>query len=129
MKLKILAVQQVPAGSPSGMFEKQSATGYTPALDGVDRKTLVHGEKTLMTEFVLRKAAILPPHAHQHEQTGYLVRGRMLLAIGAEEYEAQAGDSWCIPGGVEHGATALEDSLALEVFSPVRDDYLPAARK
>ena len=39
--------------------------------------------------------------------------------------EAQVGDSWCIPGGVEHGANILEDSVALEVFSPVRDDCLP----
>jgi quercetin dioxygenase-like cupin family protein len=51
----------------------------------------------------------------------------MRLSIGGKEYEAQAGDSWCIPGGVEHGATSLEDSLALEVFAPIRDDYLPAA--
>jgi quercetin dioxygenase-like cupin family protein len=42
--------------------------------------------------------------------------------IGIEQCEAQVGDSWCIPGGVEHGAEILEDSVAIEVFSPVRDD-------
>jgi hypothetical protein len=47
------------------------------------------------------------------------------LSIGAEEYQAQGGDSWCISGGVEHGADILEDSVAIEVFSPVREDYLP----
>ena len=35
------------------------------------------------------------------------------------------GDSWSIPGGMPHGAEVLEDSVAIEVFSPVRDDYLP----
>ena len=35
------------------------------------------------------------------------------------------GDSWCIGGDVEHGAEILEDSVAVEVFSPVREDYLP----
>jgi quercetin dioxygenase-like cupin family protein len=40
-------------------------------------------------------------------------------------FEAQVGDSWCIPGGMEHGAEILEDSVAIEVFSPVRDDCLP----
>ena len=107
------------------MFEKHSDSGYRPALDGIERKTLVYGQKTLMTEFRLRKGAVLPRHAHPHEQTGYLVTGRIRLLIGAEEHEAQAGGSWCIPGGVEHGAYILEDSVALEVFSPVREDYLP----
>ena len=91
------------------------------------RSTLVHGDKTLMTEFVLRKGAVLPRHSHQLEQTGYLVRGRIRLSVGLDEYDAEAGDSRCIPGGVEHGATALEDAVAIEVFSPVRQDYLPGA--
>ncbi len=107
------------------MFDKRSDTGYLPVRDGIGRKTLVHGAKTLMTEFWLRKGAVLPRHSHPHEQTGYLVRGRIRLCIGAEQYDAQPGDSWCIPGGVEHGADILEDSVAVEVFSPVRDDYVP----
>ncbi len=94
-------------------------------MDGIERKTLVCGTETLMTEFRLRKGAVLPRHSHPHEQTGYLVTGRIRLFIGSEEYETQAGDSWCIPGGVEHGADILEDSVAVEGFSPVRDDYVP----
>jgi quercetin dioxygenase-like cupin family protein len=108
------------------MFEKRSDTGYIPALEGIHRKTLVHGANTLMTEFMLRQGSILPRHSHPHEQTGYLVRGRIRLFIGSHEHEAHAGDSWCIPGGIEHSATILEDSVAIEVFSPIREDYLPA---
>jgi quercetin dioxygenase-like cupin family protein len=111
------------------MFEKRSDSDYRPALDGIERKTLVHGDRTLMTEFLLCKGAVLPRHAHPHEQTGYLVRGRIRVSIGTDEYEASVGDSWCIPGGVEHGADILEDSVAIEVFSPVREDYLPRASK
>ena len=107
------------------MFERHSESGYHLALMGIEQKTLVYGEKTLMTEFLLRKGSKLPRHTHPHEQTGYLVRGQIRLSIGAEEFEAQAGDSWCIPGGVEHGAEIIEDSVAIEVFSPVREDYLP----
>ena len=110
------------------MFEKRSDTGYSPALAGIERKTLVYGEKTLMTEFRLRRGSVLPRHAHPHEQTGYLVKGRIRLCIGNKECEAQGGDSWCIPGGVEHGADILEDSVAVEVFAPVRDDYVPGGR-
>ena len=107
------------------MFQKSSRNGYSPALPGIELKTLVHGEKTLMVEFVLEKACQLPKHSHLHEQTGYLVTGNIQLTIGSEEYDVMPGDSWCIPGGVEHGAEIIEDSVAIEVFSPVREDYLP----
>ncbi len=108
------------------MFAKHSDDGYRPALTGVEQKTLVYGDKTLMTEFRLRQGAVLPRHTHPHEQTGYLVRGRLRLWLAGEPFEVLPGDSWCVPGGAEHGADILEDSVALEVFSPVREDYLPA---
>ena len=107
------------------MFKTSSSTGYSPVLPGVKQKTLVHGGKTLMTEFVLAEGHQLPKHRHPHEQTGYLLKGHMRLAIGSKEYDVLPGDSWCIPGGVEHGAEIVEDSVAIEVFSPVREDYLP----
>jgi quercetin dioxygenase-like cupin family protein/GNAT superfamily N-acetyltransferase len=108
-----------------GMFAKHDAVPYALALPGIDRRTLCYGARMLMTEFRLQAGHMLPTHAHPQEQTGYLVSGRMQLRIGAEERELAPGDSWSIPGGVEHGATILEDSVALEVFSPVREDYLP----
>jgi len=110
------------------MFEKQSATGYRRLTEGIEIKTLAYGERTLMVEFLLRQGHDLPRHTHPHEQTGYLVRGHILLAIGSEVHEALPGDSWCIPGGIEHGGEFLEDSVAVEVFSPVREDYLPDHR-
>jgi quercetin dioxygenase-like cupin family protein len=106
------------------MFQKSSNNGYSPVLPGVELKTLVHGEKTLMAEFVLGKGRQLPRHSHPHEQTGYLVKGHLRLTIGAEIFEVMPGDSWCIPSEVEHSAEILENSVAIEVFSPVREDYL-----
>lgn len=107
------------------MFARHGETGYVPALDGIERKTLVYGAKTLMTEFRLRQGSALPLHSHPHEQTGYLVQGRMRLRVAGEVLDVQPGDSWAIPGGVEHGAEVLADSVAVEVFAPVREDYLP----
>ncbi len=77
-----------------------------------------------MTEFRLEKGAVLPAHSHPHEQTGYLVSGLLHLTIGAETYRVEPGGSWCIPGNVEHSAVAGDDSVAIEVFSPLREDYL-----
>jgi len=83
----------------------------------------------LMAEFLLKQGSTLPRHGHPHEQTGYLVKGRIRLSIGTEAYDVQPGDSWCIPSGVEHGAEIIEDSVGIEVFSPVREDYLPDERE
>ena len=107
------------------MFHSASAEGYHPVLTGISMKTLVHGEKTLLAEFRLTAGCVLPRHAHPHEQSGYLVRGSLELTIGQTSRIARAGDAWCIPGNVEHSAVVLEDTVAIEVFSPVREDYLP----
>jgi len=107
------------------MFAVKSDQGYVTVVDGVKRKTLVYGEKTLMTEFLLEKGKALPSHSHPQEQTGYLVSGQIVLVIAGEEFEVKPGDSWVIPGNAEHAAKIIEDSVAVEVFAPVRDDYLP----
>ena len=107
------------------MFTAGGDDGYVDALPGIRRKTLSHGDETLMTEFRLRGGAVLPVHDHPHEQTGYLVAGRLRLTIDEETRDMAPGDSWSVPGGVSHGAIALADTVAVEVFSPVRDDYLP----
>ena len=107
------------------MFYKRNTEGYKQVLDGIGLKTLVYGDKTLLTEFQLKEGSLLPKHAHPHEQTGYLVSGRIRLFIGEETFEVDPGDTWCVPGNVEHQAEILADSVAIEVFSPVREDYLP----
>lgn len=107
------------------MFRQGDDSGYKEVLDKIRQKTLVYGEKTLLTEFRLAKGAVLPRHSHPHEQTGYLVSGRLDLTIGTETFQVEPGGSWCIPGSVEHCAIAGEECVAIEVFSPVREDYLP----
>lgn len=107
------------------MFNRHNEQGYLDVLEKIKRKTLVYGQKTLLTEFRLEKGAVLPVHRHPNEQTGYLVSGRIDLKIEDKEYGVNPGDSWCIPGDVDHSAVVIEDSIAIEVFSPVREDYLP----
>lgn len=106
------------------MFKKHDPSGYQAVGEGVERKTLVHGDKTLMVEMRLKKGVALPDHTHPHEQTGHLVAGRLRFHLGDEVYDAEPGDSWCILGGVEHSVEVLEDVVVVEVFSPVREEYL-----
>jgi quercetin dioxygenase-like cupin family protein len=109
------------------MFAKPSTDGFLPALPGIDRKTLVHGKHTLATEFRMKAGSVLPAHSHLYEQTGYLVSGHIRLTIGDEPFDALPGASWCIPPNLSHGAQILEDTVAIEIFSPVREDYLPGS--
>ena len=107
------------------MFYKSNNDGFKEVLPGIKLKTLVYGKKTLFTEFRMNAGATLPNHTHVYEQTGYLTKGKIRLTIGKKTFEVEKGDSWCIPGNMEHSAEILKNSIAIEVFSPVREDYLP----
>ena len=106
------------------MICRSTEDGYRTLAPGISMKSLVHGEATHLVCFRLQAGADLPVHRHDNEQTGYLVRGSIELLLGAERVTLGPGDSWSIPAGVEHGARVLEDAEAVEVFSPVRPEYL-----
>ncbi len=107
------------------MFTKNDEIDPRPQLEGIEYKILAFGERTSLSEFSLRKGSVIPRHKHPHEQTGYVISGRLIFAIGDKRFEAEAGDSWNIPSNVEHDVQVLEDTLVIEVFSPPREDYLP----
>jgi quercetin dioxygenase-like cupin family protein len=107
------------------MFTKSNDRESKPHIKGITYKTLTFGERTSLSEFSLEKGSVIPKHSHPHEQTGYVISGRMIFTIADERYEAEPGDSWNIPGNVEHDVEVLEDTVVLEVFSPPREDYLP----
>jgi quercetin dioxygenase-like cupin family protein len=116
-------------GREKTMFGTKSELGYTEMLKGIKVKTVAFGDKTMMTEFVMEKGAELGEHAHAHEQTGYLVKGRIRLYVGDSSKELGAHDSWCVPSNVKHRADILEDAIAIEVFSPYREEYARYARE
>ena len=76
------------------MFNKKSDAGYRTARPGVNFRTLAFGERTHLTEFRLAKGSIIPKHEHPHEQTGYLVSGRMTFSIAGEAFDTRPGDGW-----------------------------------
>ncbi|MBI2765217.1 MAG: cupin domain-containing protein [Chloroflexi bacterium] len=107
---------------PNGLTKNDEATPID-MLPGVVRRTLNEGAHTTLCELHLAKGSSIPPHTHPHEQTGYLARGRFRFRLGDRWMEMTAGDSWCVPGGVEHEVDVLEDTVAIDVFSPVREEY------
>lgn len=106
------------------MFFKKSDEGYKEPAKGVQLKSLSHGEKTHLCEFRLKAGSVIPEHSHPHEQTGCLISGKLRFFAEEITFDAEPGDSWSFLADVVHGAEALEDSVIVEVFSPLREDYL-----
>ena len=73
------------------MFSQRTQGGYRTLMEGIEMKALVHGEKTLMTEFFLHKGYTLPLHSHPHEQTGYLVKGHLRFNVAGEHDDGDVG--------------------------------------
>jgi quercetin dioxygenase-like cupin family protein len=94
---------------------------------GVVRRTLTHADRTSLHELHLAKDSVVPLHTHPHEQTGYVASGRVVFQIGDTKRELKAGDGYSVPGEVPHGVVALEDSVCVDIFSPVREEYLDGA--
>lgn len=92
-------------------------------MDGVEVRVLATGEKIMMIHGSLEKGVQAPLHSHPHEQLGFVLEGEMIVTIGHETHRATAGDSYLVPGGVDHKVQSLSEVKLLEVFSPPRGDY------
>lgn len=94
------------------------------ALNASIGRQLVHTETMTIARIHLRAGAVVPRHAHPHEQVANVLQGSLRFVVGDEEQVVSAGESVIVPGGVPHEVEALDDSLVLDVFSPVRDDWV-----
>jgi quercetin dioxygenase-like cupin family protein len=106
------------------MFYFKNEDDYRDLINGIQYKMMCTGEGTSMFLFKIPKNAAIPSHNHIHEQTGFMVSGKMTFKIGEEERVVESGDSWAIPPNVFHEVKAHEDCEVIEVFSPIREDYL-----
>lgn len=68
---------------------------------------------------------VMPNHHHPHEQISYILRGSVKMIAGGKSQVLDAGQGAVIPPNIEHEVIALEkDSQVLDVFYPLREDYL-----
>jgi quercetin dioxygenase-like cupin family protein len=82
-------------------------------------------ERMMLSVVDLEPGAVVEEHAHPHEQVGILIQGRVEFTIGGETKTLQPGEMWRIPGGVRHKVRVLEGpAKALDIFTPIREDYL-----
>lgn len=87
-------------------------------------RQMLHTESMTVARIHLAAGAVVPRHQHENEQVANVVEGRLRFVVGDEELVLGAGESIALPADVPHEVEALEDSLVIDVFSPVREDWL-----
>jgi quercetin dioxygenase-like cupin family protein len=102
--------------NPENLPAKTLAPGITARI--------ASGEKLMLSLVTLEPNAVVPTHSHPHEQMGLLVSGTMEFTIAGETRILSGNGMYLVPGGVPHSAKGGPDgALALDAFSPPREDY------
>ena len=87
-------------------------------------RQMIHGASITVARLRTRKGSIVPTHSHINEQITTMEQGAMLFVTPTEKIVVRAGESLCIPPNVPHSVESLEDSVAVDIFSPVREDWV-----
>jgi quercetin dioxygenase-like cupin family protein len=87
------------------------------------------GEGAMINVIEFEAGAVVPPHSHPHEQLGVCLRGLQVLVVDGVDHPLGPMEGYVIPGGVEHSAhCGPEGATVIDVFQPVREDYLSRHR-
>ncbi len=87
-------------------------------------RRIVTGEREMLAQIYLKKGALVPMHSHEAEQMTCILQGALRFLIEGEDITVREGEVLLIPSNVPHQAEALDDTFELDVFSPIRHDWL-----
>jgi len=87
-------------------------------------RKLVTGEKVMVAKLWLFKDCLVPLHHHESEQISIVFEGALRFELEGREVVVRAGEVLVIPSNAPHSAFALEDTVGIDVFSPIRNDWL-----
>ncbi|MDA1016471.1 MAG: cupin domain-containing protein [Planctomycetota bacterium] len=108
----------------SAYFVDKAGCTKSTIFPGVEILTAA-GKEMMLSEVEFQPGAIVEAHSHPHEQVGMVLAGRAKFIVGDEERVLGPGDMYVIPGNVTHRVVALDETVkALDIFHPVREDYL-----
>ncbi|MCC6343300.1 MAG: cupin domain-containing protein [Bryobacterales bacterium] len=93
-------------------------------MNGSIGRQVLHGSNITVSRLILKKGGVVPVHHHINEQITTLLEGRLMFLMDGKEVLLEAGESLVIPPNVPHRVDVLEDSIALDVFAPVREDWI-----
>ena len=89
----------------------------------LDRQYIV-GDQVMVARLSLKRGCLVPEHSHRHEQISHIVSGALQFKIAGKETIIRAGELLFIPPHVPHSAMAIEDSIAIDTFTPPREDWI-----
>jgi quercetin dioxygenase-like cupin family protein len=87
-------------------------------------RKVVSGEKVMVAQLWLFKDCLVPFHQHESEQISLILQGALKFELEGQEVIVRAGEVLVIPSNVPHSALAIEDTIGIDVFSPIRQDWL-----
>ncbi len=87
-------------------------------------RQVIHGETMTVARVYLKKGGLVPEHSHHNEQISMMEQGTLRFVLEGQELILKAGQVLRIPPNVPHSAEALEDSIAVDLFSPIREDWI-----
>jgi quercetin dioxygenase-like cupin family protein len=87
-------------------------------------RQFMSGEQVTVAKFELKRGAVVPRHAHLNEQVSYIVSGALKFLFDDREVIVRGGEVVQIPPNVPHAAEAVDDTMAIDVFSPIRQDWI-----
>jgi len=87
-------------------------------------RKVIAGEKAMLAQVYIARGGVVPTHHHESEQISYILAGALKFELEGKEVVVRQGEVLRIPSNVPHSALALEDTFDLDVFSPIRLDWL-----
>ncbi len=108
----------------SDMHIEEEKIAWEKVDDKVKRKILGFNENIMMVKVEFQTGGIGYVHKHPHSQVTYIESGKFDVQVGEEKKILKGGDCYFIPPDIEHGVVTLEGGILLDVFSPMREDFL-----
>ena len=95
-----------------------------PAGEGVTRRLLAYTDELMCVENTFQTGAVGSLHSHPHTQITYVVSGVFEFEIDGEKRIVKGGDTMLKLDGVEHGCVCLKEGVLLDIFNPMREDFV-----
>ncbi|GAB1416583.1 cupin domain-containing protein [Paludibacter sp.] len=92
--------------------------------EGLSRQIMGYDGQLMLVKVKFKKGAVGYVHEHYHSQATYVVSGKFEVVINGEKKVLEAGDGFYVEPDAPHGAVCLESGILIDVFSPVRADFL-----
>jgi quercetin dioxygenase-like cupin family protein len=84
----------------------------------------IYGAQSMLVKWTLKKGAVIPLHHHNNEQITWITKGSVIVYSQGKEFKVGAGQVLVLPANVPHQFVALEDTIDIDVFAPVRQDWI-----